>query len=250
MNSNKMTARIADTSQRKAAKIAGIAYLFIIIPSFLIMIFVYFKLVVSGNAAATVNNIMANGLRFRIGTAYELIMYASVVILALALYVLLKPVNKNLALLALFWRLVEATIGAVAVLSSLIVLLLINGGDYVKVGTVFETEQLHALVGLFLDIHSTASLVLVVFFCLGSTVFCYLFFKSKYIPRILAVFGIFSFLLLLIYTLVAILFPNLPAMIQIVCHVPGTLFEVIIGLWLLLKGVNVQQGDNRSLASL
>ena len=134
MNSNKMTARIADTSQRKAAKIAGIAYLFIIIPTFLFMIFVHFKLVVSGNAAATVNNIMANGLRFRSSIAWELIMYASVVILALALYVLLKPVNKNLALLALFWRLVEATIGAVVVLSSLIVLLLINGGDFMKVG--------------------------------------------------------------------------------------------------------------------
>ena len=58
-------------------------------------------------------------------------MFVSVVILSLALYVTLTPVNKNLALLALFWRLGEAILGGVAVLSSLIVLLLLNGKDYI-----------------------------------------------------------------------------------------------------------------------
>jgi hypothetical protein len=211
----------------------------------LAMVFGSFKLIVEGNDAATFSNLMANELLFRITAAYDLIMYASVVILSIALYAILKTVNKNLALFALCCRLIEAIMGCLAVLSSLVVLQLLNGENY---SAVFEAEQLQALVGLFLDVHSAALSILIVFISLGTIVFCYLFFKSKYIPRILAVFGIFSFLLVLIKAFVVILFP-LPAMIQIVFHLPGILFEVIIGLWLLIKGVNVEQWEKRALES-
>ncbi len=241
MNSNKMTARIADTSQRKAAKIAGLAYLYIIVTSMLAMVFGSLKLIVEGNDAATFNNFMANELLFRITIAWELSMYASVVILSVALYAILKTVNKNLALFALCCRLIEAIMGCLSVLSSLVVLQLLYGEKY---SAVFEAEQLIALVGFNLDIQSAARSILIVFFGLGTIVFCYLFFKSKYIPRILAVFGIFSFSLML-YPFVAILFP-FPANIQVVFHLPGTLFEVIIGLWLLIKGVNVEQWEKRA----
>jgi len=189
---------------------------------------------------------MANELLIRITAAFELIMYAGVVILSLALYVVLKTVNKNLALLALLWRLAEVIMGCLSVLSSLVVSQLLNGENY---SAVFETEQLQALVGLFLDVQSTAISLLIVFISLGTFVFCYLFLKSKYIPRILAVFGIFSFLLVLIKAFLVILFPNIPAMIQLVVHLPGLLFEVIIGLWLLIKGVNVEQWEKRALES-
>jgi len=245
MNSNKMTARIADTSQRKAARVAGLAYLLIIVTSTLLMVFGSFKLIVEGNDAATFSNLMANELLFRITAAYDLIMYASVVILSIALYAILKTVNKNLALFALCCRLIEAIMGCLAVLSSLVVLQLLDGENY---SAVFEAEQLQALVGLFLDVHSAALSILIVFISLGTIVFCYLFFKSKYIPRVLAVFGIFSFSLVLIKAFVVILFP-LPAMIQIVFHLPGILFEVVIGLWLLIKGVNVEQWEKPALES-
>jgi len=248
MNSNKMTARIiADTSQRKAARVAGLAYLLIIVTTMLLMVFGSTKLIVEGNDAATFSNFMANELLFRISAAFELIMYVSVVILSLALYVVLKTVNKNLALLALLWRLAEAIMGCLAVLSSVVISQLLNGENY---SAVFEAEQLQALlVGLFLDVQSAAISILIVFFSLGTIVFCYLFFKSKYIPRILAVFGIFSLLLVLIKAFLVILFPNIPAMIQIVFHLPSGLFEVIIGLWLLIKGVNVEQWEKRALES-
>ena len=237
---------IADIPLRKAARVAGFLYLLIIITSLLSMIFVESNLIMPGNDAATFNNIMANELLFRIGVAYDLIMFASVVILSLALYVILKTVNKNLALLALFWRLAEAIIGGVTVLFSFIVLQLLNGEGY---SAVFETEQLQALVGLFLNVRTAGLTIVIVFLCLGTTVFCYLFFKSRYVPRILAAWGIFSFLLMLIYSFVNILLPNSPAMIQTVCWTPAILFEVIIGLWLLFKGVNVQQRDARTSES-
>ncbi len=241
-----MTKLTADKSLQKAARVAGLAYLLIIVTSILAMVFGSGKLIVEGNDAATFNNFMANELLFRITIAWELSMYASVVILSVALYAILKTVNKNLALFALCCRLIEAIMGCIAVLSSLVVLQLLYGENY---SAVFEAEQLIALVGLNLDVQSAARSILIVFFGLGTIVFCYLLFKSKYIPRILAVFGIFSFLLMLIYSFVAILFPNLPAMIQLVFHLPGLLFEVIIGLWLLIKGVNVEQWEKRALES-
>ncbi|MCP4131113.1 MAG: DUF4386 domain-containing protein [bacterium] len=236
-----MTNHINNTSQRKAARIAGLMYLLLVIIS-LFLAFLILELLVPGDAAATANNIMANGLRFRFAAAIFLILSTGVVmILSLAQYVLLKPVNKNLALLALFWKFGEVIFGGLTVLFYLLVLLLLNGGDFGAAGTAFGTEQQHALVGFFLDVNTTSQLVLDVFMCLGGALFCYLFFKSKYIPGILAVFGMISFLLLLFHVFITILLPDFSA--PIVFALPMILFEIIIGLWLLIKGVSVEQWE-------
>ncbi len=241
-----MTNRTAEASPLIYARVAGFAYLLIIIIAILNVNFVDSKLIVSGNDAATANNIMANDLLFRIGIAGVLIIYTSVVVLSLALYVILKTVNKNLALLAMLLWSGEAILGSVTVLISFIVLLLLNGKGY---STVFETEQLQALVGLFLNVRTAGLDIVLIFVGLGGTVFCYLFFKSKYVPRILAAWGILTYLSMLILSFVSILLPNHPAMIEIVLYALGTFFELIFGFWLLFKGVNVQQWDNHAPAS-
>jgi len=241
-----MTNRIADTSQNKAARVAGLVYLLTIIPSLLLFVFVDSKITVEGNVAATINNMIANQLLSRIGPAYEIIMYTGVVILSLALYVTLKPVNKNLALLALLWRFGEAIIGGVVVLCLLVILLLINDKGY---STAFNAEQLQALAGLLLDVVWAARMILFVFISLGSIVFFYLFFKSNYIPRILAAWGIFTYMSMLIYAFVYFLLPNFAEMITIFALAPGSLFEIVIGFWLLFKGVNVEQWEKRALES-
>ncbi len=140
----------------------------------------------------------------------------------------------------------EAILGASTVLISFIVLLLLNGKGY---STVFETEQLQALVGLFLNVRNAGLDIVLIFVGLGGTVFCYLFFKSKYVPRILAAWGIFTYLSMLILSFVSILLPNHPAMIETVLYALGGFFELIFGFWLLFKGVNVQQGDDRASES-
>nr|QNO54294.1 hypothetical protein FGBIHFOD_00034 [Methanosarcinales archaeon ANME-1 ERB7] len=185
MNSTKTTARIADTSQRKAARVAGFMFLFSLIVPLFNWIFVLSKLIVAENVIATANNIMANELLFRIGITIELIMSVGLIVLGLALYIILKPVNKNLALLALLWKLAEAIIVAVIVLVSFIALQILNGGAYL---TAFTLEQLQAPVGFLLNEHTVLYSIPMVFLGLGSIVFFYLFFKSKYIPRILAGF--------------------------------------------------------------
>lgn len=235
-----MTNRTAEASPLIYARVAGLAYVLIIILGIFCVGFIDSKLIVPSNNAATANNIMANDLLFRIGIAGVLILYASVVVLSWALYVILKSVNKNLALLALLLRSGEAILGGATVLISFIVLLLLNGEDY---STIFEAEQLQALAGLFLNVRTAALDIVLIFVGLGGTVFCYLFFKSKYVPGILAAWGIFTYLSMLVIALINILLPNRPEMIEIVLFVLGSFFEVIFGFWLIFKGVNFQQRD-------
>ena len=168
-------------------------------------------------------------------------MYALVVLLSWALYVILKTVNKNLALLALLWRLAEAIIGCgVTVLSGLIPLLILSGD------AAFEAEQSQGLVGLFLDVRSAGLDVVLIFIGMGGTLFCYLFFKSKYVPGILAAWGMLTYLTMLILSFLSILLPNLPEAIKMTFYAPGGLFEIIFGLWLLIKGINVEQWEKRA----
>ncbi|MGB3094040.1 MAG: DUF4386 domain-containing protein [Candidatus Zixiibacteriota bacterium] len=244
MNSHEISARIIDTSQRKAARVAGFMFLFSLIIPTLNWTFVLSKFIVAENALATAKNIMANELLFRIGITVELFMSVGLVVLALALYIILKPVNKNLALLALFLKLAEAIIAAVIVLVSFIALQVLKGDAYL---TVFTPEQLQVPVGLILNAHFAIYSIPMVFLGLDMMVFSYLFFKSKYIPRILAGFGILSFALIFIHALMFILAPKYATMPinQIAFWAPSGLFEIIIGIWLLSKGLKVQQGNNR-----
>lgn len=238
-----MTHHIDDTSPLVYARVAGLAYVIIILLGIFGVGFVESKLVVPGNNAATVNNIMANELLFRISIYSEIMMFALVILLSLALYVILKTVNRSLALLALLWRLGEAIIGGgITVLSGLIPLLLLNGD------AAFETEHLQALVGLFLNVRTAGLDIVLIFVGLGGTIFCYLFLTSKYVPGVLAAWGIVTYLSMLILAFISILFPNHPVMIEYVLYALGGSFELVFGFWLLLKGVNVRQRDNLSPA--
>jgi len=229
-----MKIRISDTSQHKAARIAGFMFLFILTAIVLNSI-VFSKLIVVGNVLATAENLMSNALLFRIGIANELILSISAVVLALALYVALKPVNKNLALLALYLKLAEGILSGVIALLNFIALQMLNGDTY---STVNMPEHLKVIVGSFLNMHDAIYSIPMVFLGPNLVIFSYLFFKSNYIPRILAGFGIFSYALVIIYALGSILFSNIPALIL---AAPSILFELIIGLWLLFKGIKVQQ---------
>ncbi len=234
MNMHTKNVQVIDMSQHRAARVAGFMFLFSLIVPLLNWVFVLSKFIVAENAIATANNIMANELLFRIGITIELIMSVGLVVLALALYIILKPVNKNLALLGLSLKLIEAAIVAVIVLVSFIALQILNGQAYL---TAFTPEQLQVLVGFLLNKHTALYSIPMVFLGLDMMVFSYLFFKSRYIPRILAGFGILSFALIFIHALMFILAPEYAVMPinQIIFYAPSGLFEIIIGIWLLSK---------------
>jgi hypothetical protein len=223
-----------EPAQHTAAKVAGFLYLFTMVTANFAEFYARGRLIVAGDAVQTARNIAASERLFRLGTVSNLITFASVVMLLLALYVVLRPINRNVALLAAFWRLAECSIFALITLNDFVVLRLLSGADYLRP---FDTQQLQALAYTFVGVHDAGYLIGLVFFGLGSTVFAYLWFKSRYIPRWLAALGIFASLLVAIGTLAIMAFPSLTAVMIPVYFAPIFVFEVTLGLWLLVKGI-------------
>src|SRR5438552_16572675 len=166
-----MTISTIDESQRKAAKVAGFSCRF----TMAIVVFANFgiheRLIVAGNAPETARNIMAHERLFRIGIACGLIYGAGLVVLLTALYVVLKPVNSGLALLAALWRLVYALMWVLMTLNLFEALRLLSGPDYLRV---FEAERLQALVRLYLGGRFDVYYIGLLFYALASTVCSYL----------------------------------------------------------------------------
>jgi hypothetical protein len=239
MNSNTIMENVIETSQQNVAKVAGFMFLFAFIVPTLNWAFVLSKFIVPGNFIATGNNIMVNDLLFRIGISIELIMSIGLVVLGVTLYIILKSVNKSLALLALSWKLIEAGIVAIITFGSFIVLQTLTGDTFMKV---FTVEQLQASAGFLLNKHTALYSIPMVFLGLDMMLFSYLFLKSKFIPGILASFGILSFALILVLSIMYIVVPQYAAIPinQIIFWFPSGIFEIIIGIWLLSKGLKIQ----------
>jgi hypothetical protein len=110
---------VTENPIQQSAKTAGLAYLLIIVTSILSMIFGPYKLIVEGDTLATIDNIAANQHLFRAGATYDLLMFIGVIILSVALFNVLKTVNKTVALTALISRIGEALIGSLTIVGSI-----------------------------------------------------------------------------------------------------------------------------------
>lgn len=242
INSNIKTTSIMETTQHKMAKVAGFMFLFAFIVPTLNWTFILSKFNIEENPVATANNILANELLFRFGSIIELFMSIGLIVLGLALYLILKYISKNLALLALLLKLIEATMAAAIVLVTFISLQILKGEANLNT---FTPEQLMFPIGFLLNSHTALYSIPMVFLGLDMMIFSYLFFKSKYIPGKLAIFGILSFALIFIHALMFILAPEYATMPinQIIFWAPSGIFELIIGIWLLSKGINIKKED-------
>jgi len=243
-----MTTSTIDESQRKAARVAGFAFLSAMAIVVLANYVIYpFRLIVPGDAVETARNIMAHERLFRINITCNLIYVVNVVVLLAALYVILKPVNRNLALVAAFCRLVFALLWGLAALNGLGALRLLGDAAYLGV---FEADQLQTLARLHLGANFDAYYVGLPFWGLASTVCSYLWFKSRYIPRALAAFGVISSAWCVICAFAFIVFPNFDATVNAYWFdVPMVIFEMALGLWLLFKGLRpagMAEPDNAS----
>ena len=227
------------TSQNKAARLAGLLYLIAMATGLFAEFYVHFPsaLVVSGDAVKTASNIMANERLYRIGIVNNVITFAIDVVLILALYVLLRPVNRNLALLAVFFRLVETTLACVAIIYYYVAMQFVSDADHLSA---FDSNQIQAL-SILHDTYALTFIIVAIFLGLGSTVFNYLLFKSGYIPRVLAAWGIFSSLLLLISQFAIVIFPEVEKTIIPACYGPIAIDEIALGFWLLFKGANISK---------
>jgi len=230
-----MTVQTADETQRKAATVVGAAYLGVLIPAVFAEFYVLGRLVVSNNAAQTALNIVAHERLFRLGIASNLAVFAVDVALITALYLVLKPIDPILALLAAGWGLIETAILVVAACSDFAVLRVLSGAAYLEP---FGDDRLQALASLSIGGHRAGYNVGLVFAGLRSTAFCYLWFKSGFIPRALAAWGVVASLLMGMCSFAFIIVPELAQMIPVgVYGGPIFLFELAMGLWLVLKGI-------------
>jgi hypothetical protein len=231
--------RVAALEARSArhlyARVAGGAYLAIVLAAFVYGGLVESQLVVPGDDAVTAANILANPLQFRLGIVLVFTIYASVVVASWALFIVLRDVHENLALLALLFRMAEAVVGASTILTSFAVWYLLSAEGS---ASAFSPDELHALAGRLVDVRTAGLDIVLLFIGVGGTIFCYLLFRSRLIPRPLAAWGIFTYLSMLVLALVSILIPDHPLMLETVLYFAGGAFELIFGLWLLVKAVD------------
>jgi hypothetical protein len=225
---------IIDKSQRTAARIAGLAFPI----SFAIVVAVNFgifaRLIVSGNPAETARNILAHETLFRIGVAGDMAYCVGIVVLLTALYVILKPVSQNLALLAAFGRLVHTLTWLLATLNLFAALRLLSDADY---SHAFGPDQLAVLAQLYLSGYD-AYYVGLLFWGLGATAGSCLWFKSNYIPRALAAFGVISGAWCAACTFVFYVFPDFAKVVNLWWFdSPMVIFELALSFWLLFKGL-------------
>ncbi len=195
------------------------------------------SLVVPGDAAATARHIQASASLFRLSIVSALLCQVIFIFVVLALYQLLKVVNQNMAALMVIFMLLSIPIAMLNELNNVAILYLLSGADSLKA---FTTDQLHALVPFFLNLHAVG---LDISFLVGAWFFPmgYLVFTSGFLPRILGVLLIINGLAYLINSFAAFLVPDL--------HVNAVMFtgwvEVVFALWLLIRGVNVARWEKR-----
>jgi hypothetical protein len=228
-----MTIDAIDASQRTAARVVGLAYL-IAMATAVLGFAIRGLLMVPGNAAQTARLIADSAGLFRLSLLSDLATYITDIVLITALYVVFRPVDRNVALVAVFWRLMETAVLTVATLNGFAILRALSGADFLAA---FEVEALQAMTRLSLQAYGDAYRVGFVFLGLGSALFSWLWLRSRYVPRALAFLGIFSSLLLAACNLAFMLAPGLPAIVGPAYMAPMGVFEVGMGFWLLFRGL-------------
>lgn len=219
---------------KKTARLTGFTFLFAIAIVIFSNYSVTFRFIVA-DAAETAKNIIANQTLFRINIVCNLIYLVTLIVMLTSLYGILKQVNKNLALVAAFFRLIYALIWGIIALNIFGAMRLLGDATYLSV---FEADQLQTLARLHLKSSWDAYYIGLPFWGLASAVCSYLWLRSRYIPRVLAVFGIISSVWCVICAFTFLIFPEYGKVVHLgLFDVPLTLFEVILGFWLLIKGL-------------
>src|SRR5215831_17263843 len=211
-------------STKKTARVAGVLYLVNAVTGFFGIIYVPGRLIVSGNATATADNILASERLFRLGIAAQLICAVEFVFLFWILYRLLGGVSKTHASLMVILGLAFVPIMVVNTLSEIGALMFLHGPVFLSV---FDKRQQEAMAMLFLDLHRYGYVVGWIFgifhFHFGVLVF-----RSGFLPRILGVLLIAASFGYLANSLTTFLVPDYTSILGRFASIPLTLGEPAI----------------------
>lgn len=218
----------------RTARIAGFFYLLQIPLGVFGLLYIPKSLIVIGNSAQTVTNILAHEFLFRLSIVSAILCALVTIVTASYIYNVLKPVNRKQAKWILLFTLIVAPITMFNELNNVAVLVLLK---YPHLSSAFTSDQLNSMVSFFLDLHHYGLQIAGIFFGLWLFPMGYLVFKSTYIPKIIGILLILTCIGYLIDFTTFFLFPSFPIIISEYTW----LGEVLMVLWLLIKGVNVKK---------
>ncbi len=220
-----MTERTIVESQRAWARVAGYALLAIIVVGL-----AGTAIQTLGISGSDVQRILAHGLRYRVGLACEFVMLNNDILLAVALYALLKSVNAPLALLGTLWRFANAAMLGMGIVAAITAL-----------KALADTGETQGLASHLLRMHDVASLIGLTFWSLGAAVHSYLLWQSGYIPRILSGAYLAVAAIICAGCFAIIIFPAIDAVIDPWFVLPDLPVELAVALWLMIKGAAIPE---------
>jgi hypothetical protein len=217
-------------SINKIARTTGLLYLLYMITSFVANLFGNFVFV---EAPVTINHIMTHAFQFRIGFVINLFSVVLFLLAAWALYVLLKPVNKDLALLFLLFNVAGFTVWLFSSLCLFGSLVILNGSEAIKA---FQPDQLQALAVFFFGLYKIGVIIAQVPYGVWLFPLGYLVLKAGFLPKILGAFIVADGICQFVYVCQRLILPDL-GIIAYPCLVISFIAEVSLALWLAVKTV-------------
>jgi hypothetical protein len=221
------------SSTYNPGRVAGFWYLLLCVIGPLRLIYIPTKLFVPGNATATVNNIAAHELLFRVGIAGDLAGAVILIFLTLAFYRLFKGVDQNLAVLVvILGGVMPALIYFVGVVSDFGALIVVRGADFLSV---FDKPQRDALAMLFLRLRDRQNTAAEILWGLWLLPLAMLVYRSHFLPRFLGVWLTINGFAYVILSLTGVLLPQYQG--EVFTYSQPALFgEIALMLWLVIKG--------------
>lgn len=230
------------SSIQTTARVTGVLMLLMVVLAPFSMIYVPTTVIVAGDATATAGNLVAAESLLRLAMASDAVIFLIEIGLCALLYVLLKPINKTVALVATFARLAMTVIQGINLLNHFFALLLVGDAGFL---TAFQPAQLHALVLLFLNAHEAVVQIWGVAFGLHLLLSGHLIYQSGYLPRLVGVALVLAALCYFTQSFGNLLLPQAKALFATIGLLSA--IEIVLPLWLLIKGVNGEQWKKRVL---